>query len=88
MQRSSDLQDRQALGGRGGRPLEDLVGVTPEGGEAPASPPAEVSAPKTLAELIAAAREVRPARAQCCGHCFGEGRDAALAVIEGGLLAG
>jgi hypothetical protein len=57
------------------------------GGATAACPPATPTPAKTLEDLLAGARAVRPPRGTCCGHCFGDGRDAAIAAIEGDLLA-
>jgi hypothetical protein len=51
----------------------------------PEPEPAPSPAPADLATRLAAARALRPPdlRHEHCGHCWGEGRDAALRAIEG-----
>jgi hypothetical protein len=40
------------------------------------------SEPARLQRRLAVARAVRPPKGVCCGHCFGNGRDAAIRAIE------
>lgn len=72
-----DLKNRAVMTSGGSDPVEaDIQRV--KGKRKPEADP-------DLAERIAAARAVPilPAHQLHCGHCFGEGRDAAIRAFEG-----
>lgn len=67
-ERGLDLLDREAAEGARPRKRDDAA--------------AELAA---VRERIEAAKKIRPLRPSphCCGTCWGDGRDAAIRVIEG-----
>lgn len=88
MIKSSDLENRAAMSEniRG----EDVANVANEELQRlkgkPRKPETEAATGPTLTDRLAAARNVRPNardRNLHCGHCFGEGRDAAIRAFEG-----
>jgi hypothetical protein len=76
MIRGGDLENRQVIGGEEFEAARQKLGGRKK---------SEPEAPPSFAERIAAARALRPPKPQIehCGHCWGEGRDAALRALEG-----
>lgn len=84
MIKGGELDNRQIGGAGTATGTGTTVDVTPRRGRRP-EPQDQVDAAADLARRIEAARNLRAPRPSIehCGHCWGEGRDAAIRVIEG-----